>query len=365
MGSNAFANIPDELFSQDAIEYVGFSKQKAAEIWAGWVNWPPGPPREIDPHDACWPQVTFLDYIKGHANYTNDVWHDDDAAWFNCMQQKAIAIDLQQAIMDPIFKYMRMTGICITWVRNAIDMRYRGIENIQRGVILGMAIHSCSSSRAISAQSAPGLTILFEAVDTARTTRLFDTQGQLDKIMDLSSPPPTDFSRNKSMYYFTTSFAVAKRYAAWVKRSANCESVVIIKIAIRNKVIQSMSESNIQRLYWPSDDWKEFVWRCRTKKQPSTELRKYAIAALIIGTIANNTDKNYCGFESGSQLTEDAVLKVDGPRGQQNGIQFVFSTDEEGEDLLLEAASRTIETFSFTKDDMETWIREHDNQIDS
>ncbi|KAF5585632.1 hypothetical protein FPCIR_8270 [Fusarium pseudocircinatum] len=66
LGANAqsqpdvFATIPDQLFSQATIEYVGSSKKEAAKIWNGWVNWPPGPRREIDPEDGGL-EVSFLD----------------------------------------------------------------------------------------------------------------------------------------------------------------------------------------------------------------------------------------------------------------------------------------------------------------
>ncbi|XEV07496.1 hypothetical protein FSHL1_012783 [Fusarium sambucinum] len=322
-------------------------------------------------------RVTFLDWVKGHAGYSNDVWHDDDdEAWINCMQQRGIATELQQAIMDPDFKYMRMTGTCLTWLRDTIKMRYAALEEIQRqraiqransrpcgsGLpedlagqrsISDMTIGSCSSASALAALDAPGMTVLFKAVDSARNTRLLDAQGKLSNAMELASTTPSDFSRNMAMLYFTTSFAVAKRHAAWIKRRAKSELVVvIIRIAIRNSVIERMPEGKVQHLYWPGADWKEFFWRCRTRKRSTPSLRKYADATLVIGTMANKPNSYYHNFESGSQLTEASVLKVDG----QYAIQFAFSTDEEGEDLILEAAP-ILQMFLFTPTDMQVWIR--------
>ncbi|KAG8670577.1 hypothetical protein FPOAC2_09942 [Fusarium poae] len=364
---------PHQLFSQATVEYVGFDKQKANEIWTGWINWPPGPGRyEIDPDDGDL-QVTFLDWIKGHASYSNDIWLDDDAGWIDCMRQKGIATELQQAIMDPKFKYMRMTGTCITWVRDTIKMRYAGLEDMARTEsrypgspagpshllsISGIATDSCNSTRALAATNESGMTVLFKAIDCARATGLLDAQGQLSRIGVLESTPPSDFSKNKSMFYFTTSFGMAKRYAAWAKRRTKCESIVIIRIAIENSVIESIPEGKIQRLHWPSPDWKEVIWRCRTKNQPSRALRKYADATLVIGTVANKPNEYYYDFQSGSELTETSVLKVDGPGGQQPAIQFAFSSEEEGEDLLLEAASETFQMFSFISADMEIWMSE-------
>ncbi|KAM0350691.1 hypothetical protein ACHAPU_003183 [Fusarium lateritium] len=372
---DAFVTIPEQLISKATIEHLGFNSDKAAEIWNGWINWPPGPRREIDPDDGGL-EVSFLDWVKGHAGYSNDVWQDDSAAWLACMQHWGIATELQHAIMDTHFKYIRLTGTCIGWVRDTIKMRYAGLQDIQRAskerqssnlggpsgtgasqssgrsissqqrsALPGVLIDSCSSTQAIAAQNALGMTVLYKGMDQARTNGLFDSQGKLDDITVLASPPQTDFSRNRSLYYFTTSFEVAKRYAAWAKRRANVESVVVIRIAIRNSVIQSMdSTPKLQRLFWPNPDWKEMVWRCRTRKQLAKELGKYSAATLIIGTIANKPDHYYYNFSSAAQLDEKCVLKVKGPNGQQPAVQFVFSAEDEGEALLTEEVRDTTKT---------------------
>lgn len=63
---------------------------------------------------------------------TDDIWEDDNSAWFRYMEQCGIATELQQSIMDPRFKDMRLTGTCIGWLRNTMEIRYRGLEEIQR-----------------------------------------------------------------------------------------------------------------------------------------------------------------------------------------------------------------------------------------
>ncbi|KAF5002044.1 hypothetical protein FGRMN_655 [Fusarium graminum] len=376
--------IPEQLISRATIEYIGFNGDKATEIWNGWNNWPPGPRREVDPDDGGL-EVSFLDWVKGHAGYSNDVWQDDCVAWVGCMQHWGIANELQEAIMDPRFKYIRLTGTCIGWVRDTIKMRYAGLQERQRSspgdlggsgpcigkaasqsdrVISVMPLNSCSSTEAVAAHIALGMTVLYKAVDQARTKRLFDSRGKLADIAVLWSIPETDFSRNKTMYCFTTSFDVAKRDAAWIKRRVSVEaSVVVIQIAVRNSVIQSMeSTPKLQRLDWPSPDWKELVWLCRSGKRIPKELGKFNVAALIIGTMANRPRDYYLTFSSAAQLDEECVLKVEGPNGQQSAIQFVFSSDEEGETLLVQEARNTIKLFSFGVAELQVWM---DGELDS
>ncbi|WZH49823.1 hypothetical protein QYS62_011039 [Fusarium acuminatum] len=372
------AEIPDELFSKATIVYVGFNNEKATEIWDGWINWPASPPRrEIDPEDSGL-EVSFPDWVKGHASYSNNVWEDDTAAWLNSIKTWGIATELRDAIMDKRFKSARLSGTCTGWVRDNIKMRYAYLEAIheasnERGRMIQCAeschsesgpsdpggqsitIISCNSPEAIASQSAPGMTVLYRAVDQGRISRLFDNQGNLDHIPVLWSIPESDFSRSRTTYYFTNSFDVAKRNAAWIKRRANGGSVVVVRIAVRNSVIENMPPDKVQRIFWPNPEWKELVWRCYNRKQiyNSKELAKYSDAALIIGTIANKPKEYYYNYSSSAQLTEDCLLKA----GDQ-AVQFAFSSEEDGESLLFEQAKNTIKLFSFTEADLEEWMKE-------
>lgn len=222
-------------------------------------------------------------------------------------------------------------------------------------------IISCNSPEAIASQSAPGMTVLYRAVDQGRTNRLFDNQGNLDHIPVLDSIPETDFSRSRTMYYFTNSFEVARRNAAWIKRRANGGSVVVIRIAVRNIVIENMPPGKVQRVFWPSPEWKELVWWCYNRKQiyKSKELVKYNDAALIIGTIANKPKNYYYNYSSSAQLTEDCLLKA-----VDQAVQFAFSSEEDGESLLFEQAKNTIKLFSFTEADLEASMKDSESSLE-
>ncbi|KAF4502693.1 hypothetical protein FAGAP_1094 [Fusarium agapanthi] len=400
---DAFATIPEMLISKATIEYVGFNSDKATEIWSGWVNWPPGfIIRETDPSGSNTLEVSFLDWMKRHTGNpsTDDVWKDDSSAWLACMEQHGIATELQHAIMDPHFKGIRLSGTCIGWVRDTIEMRYAGLEDIkrasaererasgqqgqqgqlhesssasgsghassgtssfssmQRDALPGVKIDSCSSTSAIAAQNAPGLTMLYKGVDQGRINGLFDSQGALDNLSVLLSPAPTDFSRFKNMYYFTPNLYVAKRYAAWAKRREDVVSVVIIQIAVRNSVIEAMNPPNLLRVFWPSSEWQELIWYCRTARKFPKELTKYGNAALIIGTIADKPNKYYHQRSSPQELTEACVLKVKDSDnvGEQTGVQYVFSPESEGETFLEDEARNTIKLLSFGGRELDAWM---------
>ncbi|RSL69244.1 hypothetical protein CEP54_002442 [Fusarium duplospermum] len=129
--SDMFVSIPDQLISQATIEYVGFSKTKANEIWSTWNNWPSiGPGRETDPDDSGL-QVTFLDFICGYISSSLDTYSDDDDEWINCVNAYGLSMELQNSILDPLFKYLRLSDSCAEWSRDTIQMRYAGLKAIQ------------------------------------------------------------------------------------------------------------------------------------------------------------------------------------------------------------------------------------------
>ncbi|KAL2692121.1 hypothetical protein Neosp_002527 [[Neocosmospora] mangrovei] len=129
--SDMFVSIPDQLISQATIEYVGFSKTKANEIWSSWNNWPSTRPRrETDPEDTAL-QVTFLDFICGHILFSFDTDSEDDDEWINCMNTYGLSKELQDAVLDPLFKYLRLSDSCAAWSKDTIEMRYAGLKAIQ------------------------------------------------------------------------------------------------------------------------------------------------------------------------------------------------------------------------------------------
>jgi hypothetical protein len=406
---DAFAMIPVALISYETLVYVGLSEAKATQLWSQWTNWPAqGPRRETDPDDGGL-VVTFKDFIIGSFENRVDAADDNEQQWRACLNGCGIAVDVQNAIMDPRFKYLCLSKSCLYWVNDTVKMRYAGLEDIQRssreremqlrrietrsggdqgsghgGRQDGPNIATGSSSSAsqgqrsvsgfqqqntpgigpdiwgstsaIAARNAPGHTVLFKDLDQGRIAGLFDEAGTLDRISTLLSSAPSDFSGTRSLFYFTPDHQVAVYYAAYAKRRANCESVVIICLRIPNAAIESLSAPDIQHIYWPSNEWKELIWHCRTVKSLPSYLRKYRQAILVIGTVSRKPDSIYHAMNSWQQVTETCLLRV-GPSGQKNPtVQYVFSGEEEGCEFLIENGARNIKVFPYPQSELETWL---------
>ncbi|KAK1249534.1 hypothetical protein MKX07_003050 [Trichoderma sp. CBMAI-0711] len=113
-----------------------------------------------------------------------------------------------------------------------------------------------------------------------------------------------------------------------------------------------MSETELQRIYWPSEDWKRLIFLSRTLGKLPSDLRKFKQATLIIGTTASKPNWVYRRLESHHEITEKMVLKT---KDGRDAIQYVFC-DDEGEVLLDEKVD--IKVYAMTTKEHEQWRRE-------
>ncbi|KAH7318370.1 hypothetical protein B0I35DRAFT_409272 [Stachybotrys elegans] len=132
---SAFSVIPERLISHATLEYIGFNPRTADALWDRWTNWPEGTPhRETDP-DGGGLQMTFVDFALGHIDSVTDTFDEDDHQWVICMDACGISQQVQTAILDPHFKYLRQSESCLHWIKDTIEMRYEGLHAMQSASI--------------------------------------------------------------------------------------------------------------------------------------------------------------------------------------------------------------------------------------
>ncbi|KAL7793060.1 hypothetical protein V8C37DRAFT_379158 [Trichoderma ceciliae] len=289
--------------------------------------------------------------------------------------------ETQTAIMDPTFKSIRLTQSCLFWIRDTIEMRYRGLLEIEKASLeREMAIKRAasrpgelvprqhaeaqpsargSSSSALTGQrsisqtmrmapgtaqetamsetallaagNAPGSTTLFKCLDQGRLHRMFDNNGNVVDITRLQSSCPTDFYGKYAGYYFAVDRDIAQQYAGYAKHRSQQSSVVIIHITIENSAIESLPEDQLQRTYWPSEEWKALVFHSRKATKPNWV---------------------YVDMDSPSEIREEMVLKA---KGGRNAVQYVFS-GEHGEEFLKQHALHNLKVFTLTTREYNSWL---------
>lgn len=379
--SDSFVSIPDHLISLAALEHLGYNSETATYIWEYWTNWLPGEPKRET--DDIYHGVLFIDVAEGHLDNFPDTCEENDADWFQCMDLYGINRELQEAIMNPKFRWIRLTESCKFWVWDTFRLRNRALQAVQEAsrerdmasrreasrpgqnspvrsgrrsisdslrIVPWLSRETALSEAATTAASrAPGHTTLYKGIDQALVRSLFDNDGNVD-FGCLVSAPRSDFSARQADLYFAVDREVAEHYACYIKRRSTCSGAVIIHITIPNSVIESLSPLDLQIIHWPSAEWKSLIFHCRQGKKLPSELRKYKLAKLVIGTICGKPNVTIGNMRSPDEITERMVLKT---RDGRNSVQYVFKGDDG--DTLLEESSSVI-AFPLTSREFETWF---------
>jgi hypothetical protein len=390
--ADAFATIPEILFSLETLRYIGFSNNAAQAIWTKWANWPQtGPRRETDPSDGG-QYITFIDFATSRLQNYEDVHTDDDIQWCSCLAECGMSSFVQEAIMDPAFKELRLSNSCIYWVDDTIRMRFAGLEDIrwasrqremklardssrlsgsdhrrgqhsgsmqqsypfggkggegssqkqrsvssmQQETTHGISSQAWNDKTRLEISNQPGRIVLFKGIDQGRITGLFDDSGALSKIQKLLSLPPSDFSGSRPLFYFTQDYRVAEYYAAYAKRRSEFESVVMVCLSIPQQAIDNLAEPFIQHLYWPSSHFKELVWLSKPQNSLPPHLRQYRDALLIISNVTRGANRMYEQMERWEDMTNECLLRIGLPNENTPAKQYVFSGEEEGREFLIQ-----------------------------
>ncbi|KAI1380811.1 hypothetical protein F4677DRAFT_404690 [Hypoxylon crocopeplum] len=406
--SNMFSTIPEVLISLATLKHLGCNEETATRLWGEWTNWPSGNPvRETDDEISG---VPFIEFVTGHlaSDRNIDTFDENNQEWYDCMNHCGTNPEVQASIMDPIFRDIRLTESCLFWIKDTVDLRYRGLVEVQKasrdrtmtlqrassrpvgsgsgghggssmgpsstytttvgvsggqhsisgtmGMAPGISRDTAMSQIAVSAaENSPGYTTLYKGLDQARLNGVFDDDGNVVNIGKLLSTPPTDFLSRDSGFYFAVNRDVAEYYACYAKRRDDVSSVAIVHITIRNSAIENLSATQLQKTYWPNTEWKNLVFHCRRRLRLPAELRKFKDACLIIGTIAKKPNSVYNTMDSAQQITEAMVLKTS---EGCNAVQYVFHNDE-GEEFLEEHATPGLKVFPLTAQEFAVWHGEH------
>lgn len=405
----AYAELPADIFSEATLRHIGFEASVAALLWQRWVDWPTDPSqpsREVDDEIQGMPFIDFATgYVKGRHI---DADGESDTEWFDCLGSCGVDQATQQAIMSPIYRRIRLTESCVYWICDTMTTRFETLKMVQRAsheramaMARSRSRQSASTSQVesstggqsrsvsetqrqqrymqqstalsastLGAQHAPGHTVLYTGLSQWRirgtintlahtvlprlttTIDLFDQNNRVipARMRELRSPPLTDFSRN-SAFYFAIDRYMALYYANYAKHRDGVGSVVIIHIAIPNSATERLDATERQTLYWPDPNWREVVWNSRRGDALPRRLSRFAVATLIIGTVASKPQSVYNRLDSPDLITERFVLKN---RDGRNAVQYVF-LEREGEEFLKEHGCRALTVFGLTAAENAEW----------
>jgi hypothetical protein len=175
----------------------------------------------------------------------------------------------------------------------------------------------------------------------------------LDRLQNLLSSGPSDSSGICAHFYFLPDYRVAEYYAAHAKRRAKYESVVIICMSIPDAAVESPVAPDFQRIYWPDDDWKEWVWCSRNEEDLPVHLIKDRYLILTVGTAARGPDSMYRAMSSWHQVTASCLFRL-GP-SLEPCIQYALR-GEKGLRFLRENGAQSMKVFTCPSSALQAWI---------
>ncbi|KAF4122088.1 hypothetical protein GMORB2_7681 [Geosmithia morbida] len=360
-----FSTIPEELISPAALVFVGFTHQKAEELWAIWPDWPTDvtlkPARDIDPtKDFGLLVAAFMDLMDCRLDVRPEDEPETLDEWEATLQRLGLSDEAREAILDPHFEYLRQSESCKFWAKDTARMRFAALSDIKRAsmerekVLRRESSRSGPSGSSSASRGQPASsTVLIRPVPRD----LLDHTGAIARLSPVGSFPPTDFTGTRRFFYFATDYSTAEYYASFAKRRPEGGAVVILHVTIPNCEIKRLGDSEKLRVTWPSDEWKQLIWGSRRGGKPRSQLTKYQDATLIIGTMSRKPKFRYEELGSWEEITEEYVFmsgRVRDDRTRTPLTQYAFSSDA-GEYFLEEHAEITMEPFTGPR--LGAWLR--------
>ncbi|PHH66550.1 hypothetical protein CDD81_7025 [Ophiocordyceps australis] len=303
--------------------------------------------------------LDFIEIVTDHATRlkrTLDTWAEDDQPWFAYLERCGIRKDIQLAIMDPKFKSLRLTESCYHWIVDTLQIRFRALESVQqasearaRDLSSGSSSSNQSTQQRTSAESSkalalsqrtalsedakragqnvPGSINIFKGVDEAKLSGCFNNSGDFIDCGSILTSIGSDFGSRTAGLYFAVDRDVAVYYA---------------------RFIESMPEGQVLKTFWPNQEWKELVFTSRMRTCFPRPLTKFRHASLIIGSILKRPTGAIMKMKSSNEINSGDILQNNDGRF---AIQYFFNSGglEDGTDLLMAHAAKTLKMFSVTE----------------
>ncbi|PBP22641.1 hypothetical protein BUE80_DR006567 [Diplocarpon rosae] len=313
--------LPEKVQSVTGIEFLGFTRKAAEEIFQRWVSWATGPESGFEGN--------IINFALKHLSMleTPALW---DKRVEIALQAVGISDELSLVLLDPEFAQIFNSKTLLFWLEDTIKMQYQTLEDLlaklkneairtlgkknknKRPKTIGTldeqptatnAKSSVTSTTSASNQLGflPSTFVVIESQAppirpnqhvwykgrgvTGIRNPLFLDNGGIN-MLSIKTEMGGDFNQCKLAWYFSPEKEAAELYRSWAaRRNAHAESW-----NIRFEVPATFVDTLHKAQLWYSRDWKEFMWRCKkgpTSRMPAKfdRFAKPGLAQLIEGHI--------------------------------------------------------------------------------
>ncbi|KAF0331808.1 hypothetical protein GQ607_000928 [Colletotrichum asianum] len=277
---------------------MGFSKEKAEQLWNSWCEIPDKPPMPADGLETK--EMQKLSSTVAILSTLDQGYH---GMYYKWLQRRVF--EPERAMSTRLFlKPKEGTKFCD-------DYEFRPKH--------------------------PGYIPLYMVVDEDRIHHVFDEQGNLDNLDQPRTTGASDFSSSPGCFYFIHQLKLAELHARYAKRRAGGASVAILCVFVSFQEYWRLKASG-KALSLSGLDWLRFVWECRKglSSSPSGLFDKYGKATLLYGNIP--LYREYRRTRIKNETTSDVIRKLTWSHGGiERGRQCMFSASA-GERFLREHA---------------------------
>lgn len=119
--------VPDVLISEETIHYLGYKEDVAARLWNHWAVWTPSHATRRICDDI--PGIPFIDFVTDYLCTGGvDTGEEEDEEWYACFEACGIRAEIRDTIMNPVFRDIRLTETCVSWIKYTMEMRYYSLK---------------------------------------------------------------------------------------------------------------------------------------------------------------------------------------------------------------------------------------------
>ncbi|KAF3123863.1 hypothetical protein TWF569_001621 [Orbilia oligospora] len=326
-----FIEIPVFLQSQETIEIIGFTSEKARSIWNLWEGVP-----EDEKSSRTFLEF-ILEFISDPGGSLQAINSDDD--WNAYMDNIGISSRLKTAILLPEYEIIRYTSSCEFWLLDSVECTYSALESLTERFETSAEYFRSTSFEGRKQQNAKSPArgdVERQGSDTSGNeaiNRLTTYHGDSDSLAGQSKVAegeasilvyslvregrfgsiPGDLSGHSLLTYWTPQREVADLHAGYLKHRAPISEVIIAEVKITEELVASL-----QPVY---------LWSYQ-KNEMSSYLKYLTKCHLIIVHILTNKNVKYEKMESWEDIKVSDLLhaKIDGE--EKLGIQWAFRSSD-------------------------------------
>ena len=309
--------IPVELYSPQSYQFMGFTKERALDLFERFEN---GYDDSLDEGGF------FLDIAVGFLSYDTTNAHDDGNDWIAAMNVMGIDHELREAIMTPEYRDIRLTKDLISWLVESIEINFESLDSMN--LIIEKSLDKLEADPTLSHLREGADTVIDPLVPQGHSrlyksffVRRIDGAGIENSVFDLSrilSPPRSDFASTRCALYFTPQKWLAVRYAEYARKNVRIADVRTIEVHIPD--IHFEEATRLDLAY--GDEWRKLIFYSRKGMYYPDDVRKYySRQEIITGPIAHNYNDGFAKMEDWGRVTDKhMLLSSEG----EVGIQYVW-----------------------------------------